>query len=173
MNNNYSKAYVEVLEILKYIPKEDSEKIPKDIMYTLEKCADKEYIFKINKSVPFEEQKLMEETKDILANFFRDYWATEEEKEELLKKEFKNAKNVDISRFKGLGEMPPAQLKETTMDPKKRTLLRVAIPHKATEEDTEEFNYTADIVQRLMGNKPEYRFQFIQEHAKFVENLDI
>lgn len=101
------------------------------------------------------------------------YASDEEEKEELLKKEFKNSKNVDISRFKGLGEMPPAQLKETTMDPKKRTLLRVAIPHKATEEDTEEFNYTADIVQRLMGNKPEYRFQFIQEHAKFVENLDI
>ena len=101
------------------------------------------------------------------------YASDEEEKEELLKKEFKNAKNVDISRFKGLGEMPPAQLKETTMDPKKRTLLRVAIPHKATEEDTEEFNYTADIVQRLMGSKPEYRFQFIQEHAKFVENLDI
>ena len=45
MNNNYSKAYVEVLEILKYIPKEDLEKVPKDIMYTLEKCADKEYIF--------------------------------------------------------------------------------------------------------------------------------
>ena len=72
MNNNYSKAYVEVLEILKYIPKEDLEKVPKDIMYTLEKCADKEYIFKINKSVPFEAQNLMEETKDILANFFRD-----------------------------------------------------------------------------------------------------
>ena len=101
------------------------------------------------------------------------YASDEQEKDELLKKEFKNAKNVDISRFKGLGEMPPSQLKETTMDPKKRTLLRVAIPHKATEEDTEEFNYTADIVNRLMGNKPEYRFQFIQEHAKFVENLDI
>lgn len=101
------------------------------------------------------------------------YASDEEEMADLLKKEFKNAKNVDISRFKGLGEMPPAQLKETTMDPKKRTLLRVAIPHKATEEDTEEFNYTADIVNRLMGNKPEYRFQFIQEHAKFVENLDI
>lgn len=101
------------------------------------------------------------------------YASDEQEKDELLQKEFKNAKNVDISRFKGLGEMPPSQLKETTMDPKKRTLLRVAIPHKATEEDTEEFNYTADIVNRLMGNKPEYRFQFIQEHAKFVENLDI
>lgn len=101
------------------------------------------------------------------------YAADDEEKDRLLKTVFKNAKNVDISRFKGLGEMPPYQLKETTMDPQKRTLLRVMIPHKATEEEAEEAVYTADIVKRLMGNKPEYRFQFIQEHAKFVENLDI
>lgn len=101
------------------------------------------------------------------------YAADDDEKEIVLKTEFKNAKNVDISRFKGLGEMPPAQLKETTMDPQKRTLLRVVIPHKATEEELEEFNFTSDIVSRLMGNKPEHRFQFIQEHAKFVENLDI
>ncbi|MGN1063472.1 MAG: toprim domain-containing protein, partial [Alphaproteobacteria bacterium] len=101
------------------------------------------------------------------------YASDDEEKEILLKTEFKNAKNVDVSRFKGLGEMPPYQLKETTMDPAKRTLLRVQIPHKTTEEDQEEFAYTADMVQRLMGNKPEFRFQFIQEHAKFVENLDI
>lgn len=101
------------------------------------------------------------------------YAADDEEKDRLLKTVFKNAKNVDISRFKGLGEMPPYQLKETTMDPQKRTLLRVMIPHKATEEEAEEAIYTADIVKRLMGNKPEYRFQFIQEHAKFVENLDI
>ena len=80
---------------------------------------------------------------------------------------------MDISRFKGLGEMPPYQLKETTMDPKKRTLLRVVIPHKATEEEAEEAVYTSSIVERLMGSKPEHRFKFIQEHAKFVENLDI
>lgn len=101
------------------------------------------------------------------------YAADDDEKERLMKTEFKNAKNVEVSRFKGLGEMPPAQLKETTMDPKKRVLLRVAIPKKTTEEDQEEYAYTADIVNRLMGTKPEYRFQFIQEHAKFVENLDI
>ena len=80
---------------------------------------------------------------------------------------------MEVSRFKGLGEMPPHQLKETTMDPSKRTLLRVVIPHKTTEEEQEEFAFTADMVQRLMGNKPEHRFQFIQEHAKFVENLDV
>ncbi len=101
------------------------------------------------------------------------YAADDEEKEVVLKTVFKNAKNVDISRFKGLGEMPPHQLKETTMDPKKRTLLRVLVPKKTTEDEAEEAAYTADIVSRLMGNKPEYRFQFIQEHAKFVENLDI
>lgn len=101
------------------------------------------------------------------------YAADDEEKEKVLKTVFKNAKNVDISRFKGLGEMPPQQLKETTMDPKKRTLLKVVVPHKATEEEAEEAIYTKNIVTRLMGTKPEYRFQFIQEHARFVENLDI
>ena len=101
------------------------------------------------------------------------YAADDEEKDRLLKTAFKNAKNVDISRFKGLGEMPPHQLKETTMDPQKRTLLRVMIPPNATEEEAEEVADTSQIVERLMGTKPEYRFQFIQEHAKFVENLDI
>ncbi|MDY6407558.1 MAG: DNA topoisomerase IV subunit B [Pseudomonadota bacterium] len=103
------------------------------------------------------------------------YAADDAEKELLLKTVFKNAKNVEVSRFKGLGEMPPQQLKETTMDPDKRTLLRVVLPSKnsTSEETQEEAAYTADIVERLMGNKPEYRFQFIQEHAKFVENLDV
>ncbi len=101
------------------------------------------------------------------------YAADDEEKDKILKNVFKNAKNVDISRFKGLGEMPPQQLKETTMDPKKRTLLKVVVPHKTTEEEAEEAAYTKNVVSRLMGNKPEYRFQFIQEHARFVENLDI
>ena len=103
------------------------------------------------------------------------YAADDAEKERLMKTVFKNAKNVEVSRFKGLGEMPPHQLKETTMDPDKRTLLRVVIPssNATTEETQEEAAYTADIVDRLMGNKPEFRFQFIQEHAKFLENLDI
>ena len=102
------------------------------------------------------------------------YAQDDAEKDKLLATTFKG-KNVEVSRFKGLGEMPPHQLKETTMDPNKRTLLKVLIPSKTSsnEEEQEESAYTADIVSRLMGNKPEYRFQFIQEHAKFVENLDI
>ncbi len=84
-------------------------------------------------------------------------------KDELLAKRFKG-KKVEIGRFKGLGEMLPAQLKETTMAPAKRTLLRVAID----EEDAEG---TSDAVERLMGTKPEARFRFIQERAAFASEL--
>lgn len=87
-------------------------------------------------------------------------------KDELLKKEFTGKGKVEISRFKGLGEMMPAQLKETTMTRSKRTLLRVVVP----EGDVEE---TTGAIERLMGNKPELRFQFIQEHAAFAHDLDI
>ena len=87
---------------------------------------------------------------------------------ELTKTFFTGKGKVEVSRFKGLGEMLPAQLKETTMRPGKRTLLRVAV----VPEDKEA---TADSVERLMGNKPEARFAFIQERAKFAvtEALDI
>lgn len=101
------------------------------------------------------------------------YAMDDEEKERLLATTFKNSKNVEISRFKGLGEMPPYQLKETTMNPATRTLLRVDIPDSKKEMEQEEAVYTADIVRQLMGNNPELRFKYIQEHAKFVENLDI
>ncbi len=87
-------------------------------------------------------------------------------KDELLKTTFSGRGKVEISRFKGLGEMPAAQLKETTMDPKKRTLIRVEIPE-------EEAAATADLVERLMGRKPEMRFAFISENARFVEEVDV
>ncbi|CAI9409504.1 DNA gyrase subunit B [Pleomorphomonas sp. T1.2MG-36] len=86
-------------------------------------------------------------------------------REDLLRTVFKN-KKPEIGRFKGLGEMMPSQLKETTMDKKTRTLLRVLL----VEDEAEQ---TADSVERLMGNKPEGRFQFIQENAEFAEDLDI
>jgi topoisomerase-4 subunit B len=87
-------------------------------------------------------------------------------KDELLKTVFKSNQKVEIGRFKGLGEMMPAQLKETTMDPTKRTMLRVQI----VPEDRPE---TADSVERLMGVKAEPRFAFIQERAEFANELDI
>jgi topoisomerase IV subunit B len=73
---------------------------------------------------------------------------------------------IEINRFKGLGEMLPAQLKETTMDPKRRSLLRVVV----LAEDREG---TADSVERLMGNKPEARFAFIQERAAFASAAEL
>ena len=85
---------------------------------------------------------------------------------ELLESAFDSRKKVEISRFKGLGEMPAAQLKMTTMNPETRTLLRVVVPAE-TRADTE------DRVESLMGRKPELRFAFIQENAKFVDNLDV
>ena len=93
-------------------------------------------------------------------------------KDELMKKEFAGRGKVEISRFKGLGEMPPAQLKETTMDPKKRTLLRVTLPTRKGD-DMAEAKATAKLVDSLMGRKPELRFAFIQEHARFVADIDI
>ena len=96
------------------------------------------------------------------------YARNDAHKEELLKTEFSGRGKVEVSRFKGLGEMLPAQLKETTMDPRKRTLLRVSLEEAARAA-------TAHIVERLMGNKPEERFAFISERAEFVaeEGLDI
>jgi topoisomerase-4 subunit B len=85
-------------------------------------------------------------------------------REELVRTVLTGKAKVEVSRFKGLGEMPAAQLKETTMDPKSRTLLRVVV----VPDDQEE---TADSVERLMGNKPEARFAFIQERAAFANDL--
>jgi len=87
-------------------------------------------------------------------------------REELMRTEFNGRGKVEIGRFKGLGEMLPAQLKETTMDPAKRTLLKVEI-------DDIDFEGTRTAVDDLMGTKPEARFRFIQDRAVFAENLDI
>ena len=86
-------------------------------------------------------------------------------KAELMETEFTGKGKVDITRFKGLGEMPFAHLRETTMSPKTRTLLQVKIL-----DDRDATRHTVD---RLMGNKPEARFEFIQENAAFVTDLDV
>lgn len=87
MEDNYSKAYKEIVEILKYIPKESVNKIPKEMRDMFEEEMDKTYSFKIDTTKPFEEQELLEETKAILANIFRDYWATDYQKARIIKKE--------------------------------------------------------------------------------------
>jgi topoisomerase-4 subunit B len=96
------------------------------------------------------------------------YARNEKHRDEILKKEFHANAKVEVGRFKGLGEMMPAQLKETTMDPRKRTLLRVVLVD-------DERKKTASSVERLMGTKAEARFDFIQERAEFAndEMLDV
>jgi len=90
------------------------------------------------------------------------YAKDDADKDRLVRREFKANQRVDVSRFKGLGEMPPASLKETTMDPKRRTLLQVVLP-------TEERAKTSELVEALMGRKPELRFRFIQENASKLD----
>jgi len=96
------------------------------------------------------------------------YARNEAHRDELLRQEFRANANVEISRFKGLGEMMAGQLKETTMDPKKRTLLKVML---LTDDRAD----TDSSVERLMGTKAETRFAFIQEKAEFAgeELLDV
>jgi topoisomerase-4 subunit B len=86
---------------------------------------------------------------------------------------FKGNGKVEVSRFKGLGEMLPNQLRDTTMDPAKRSLLRVSVPLVKDETERREAMRTARLVEDLMGRKPEKRFAFIQENAQFARDLDV
>jgi topoisomerase-4 subunit B len=90
------------------------------------------------------------------------YARDDADKDRLIKREFKAGAKVEVSRFKGLGEMPPAALKETTMDPKQRTLLQVVLP-------ADQRARTQELIEALMGRRPELRFRFIQDNAA---NLD-
>ena len=109
-----------------------------------------------------------------------EYAQDDDHKDKLMKTVFKGKKKVDVSRFKGLGEMPAAQLKETTMNPKSRILLRVTLPEAhnvmamvAEEEMGTSLADVDDLVERLMGKNAESRFNFIQDNAEFVQDLDI
>ncbi|MBV7378843.1 DNA topoisomerase IV subunit B [Maritimibacter dapengensis] len=94
------------------------------------------------------------------------YVADDAEKDLWMEKGLGGKGKIDTQRFKGLGEMDAKDLKETTMDPATRKLIRVTI-------DEDEPGETGDLVERLMGKKPELRFQYIQENARFVEELDV
>ena len=94
------------------------------------------------------------------------YVADDAEKNVMMEKGLGGKGKIDVQRFKGLGEMDAKDLKDTTMDPATRKLIRVSI-------DDDEPGETGDLVERLMGKKPELRFQYIQENARFVEELDV
>ena len=92
------------------------------------------------------------------------YARDDEHRESVIDKNFNRSNKIEINRFKGLGEMMPSQLKETTMIPGNRTLLRVMIPENKK-------NITQKTISNLMGNKPELRFEFIREKANLSNNL--
>ncbi len=94
------------------------------------------------------------------------YARDDADRERLIASAFKAGAKVEVSRFKGLGEMPPAQLKTTTMSPASRTLLKVEIDEAAAAA-------TAERVEALMGRNPETRMLFIREHAEDVRDIDI
>ncbi|MBC7153292.1 MAG: DNA topoisomerase IV subunit B [Rhodobacteraceae bacterium] len=96
----------------------------------------------------------------------RVYALDEAEKDRLMAAGLGGKGKIDVSRFKGLGEMDAKDLKDTTMNPASRRLIKVAI-------DDEIPNETGDLVERLMGKKPELRFEYIQQNARFVEELDV
>jgi topoisomerase-4 subunit B len=96
----------------------------------------------------------------------RVYALDEVEKDRLMGIGLGGKGKIDVSRFKGLGEMDAKDLKETTMDPSSRRLIRVGVDDDVPGE-------TSDLVERLMGKKPELRFQYISENARFVEDVDV
>ena len=95
------------------------------------------------------------------------YAFDEKEKNTIIKKEFKSD-NFNITRFKGLGEMPSSQLKETTMDKNKRSLMTIN-----TEKAKKDTKITDKLFETLMGKQPELRFKFIQNNVNFIKYLDI
>jgi topoisomerase-4 subunit B len=106
-----------------------------------------------------------------------EYALDDAQKEELLRTAFNGAGKIEVSRFKGLGEMQSVHLRETTMDPAKRVLLKVDVPTAVgagnTAEGRRDVMKTATLVENLMGRKPEKRYEFIQENAKFARDLDV
>lgn len=122
----------------------------------------------------------------LVSGSISEYARDDAHKEELMKTVFKNKSKVDVSRFKGLGEMPAPQLKETTMDPRSRNLLRVTLPMARAHLDLDGLDNSSmgsiptspeaevdDLVARLMGKNAESRFQFIQDNAQFAKDIDV
>ncbi len=101
------------------------------------------------------------------------YARNDAHRDELLKSVFTGKGKTETNRFKGLGEMNPEQLRDTTMHPAKRSLLRVTLPRAADPEQVDDVKATENLVESLLGRKAELRFQFIQDNAQFAKDVDI
>lgn len=100
--NKLPKAYKEVYEILKYIPEEDYKKIPKSMIKVIKKGMDKSYDFKVTEFEDFQKQEMLSETECILAIFYRDYWASEKERNRILVSEEQDRINTYKIRYKDI-----------------------------------------------------------------------
>ncbi len=100
MEDNYNKAFREVVEILKHVPEESVQKIPQDMRDMFEEEMDKNYKFEVRDNVEFEDLELLDETRAILANIFKDYWATPYQRERILAKEQYDRQKVDEEKQK-------------------------------------------------------------------------
>lgn len=99
MNNTYAKAYTEVLEILKYLPKDDYAKIPEEKIIFFEKNRDNDYEYKLDENLPLSEQKISREANAIIISIFRDFFASKEQRIKLQKillaNEFKRQARIE------------------------------------------------------------------------------
>ena len=100
MIDNYPKTYKEVLEVLKYVPQESVDKIPNEMLNMFKIKMDETWDFEIDTNKPFEEQELLDETKAIFANIFRDYWATPYQKEKIEAREKYELKKIEDEKRK-------------------------------------------------------------------------
>ena len=117
--NKLPKAYKEVYEILKYIPEEDYKKIPESMINVIEKGMDKSYDFKVTEFEDFQKQEMLNETECILAIFYRDYWATEKERERMLKSEEQdriNSYKIDFVNYKNEVDLVKIKNNDTMAD---------------------------------------------------------
>lgn len=99
MEDNYTKAYKEVMEILKFVPQDSVNKIPKTMLEVFKAKMDKDWEFTVNINKSFEEQDLLDETKAIFANIFRDYWATPYQKERIMAKEKYDRQKIEKEKL--------------------------------------------------------------------------
>ena len=100
MIDNYPKAYKEVVEVLKYVPQESVDKIPDKMINMFKIKMDKNWNFEVDINKPFEEQELLDETKAILANIFRDYWATPYQREKIEAREKYELEKIEEEKRK-------------------------------------------------------------------------
>ena len=128
-------------------------------------------LFKINKGSKGIYIKDEKELEDFIVKNSKDLKKIKKGSKDFEKSLQEEKSKLNIQRFKGLGEMPPIQLKETTMDPKTRTLIKVNLPKRDIYEGDHRKEID-ELVMILMGKKPELRYEFIKNNANVINNID-